>query len=236
MKVLCSICARGGSQGVPDKNIKELAGKPLILHTVEQAVDAACFDKIVVSSDSERILSVVENSGVDYLVRRPETLATEHSAKIPVIRHLLDASEREFATHFDVVVDLAVTTPLRSADDIRSAVTTFLDADAANLVSATLTDQSPYFNVVEVDEKGRIVLSKPLGKPLTRRQDAPKCFSLNGAIYIWRRDVLSEEDRLLLDDTILFELPQERSIDIDTAFDFSLVDALLFYRTYSKMR
>jgi len=122
MKRLCTICARGGSKGVKGKNIRPLLGKPLIAHSIEQARKSGLFAAIAVSSDSDIILQIAKEWGVDFLIKRPDELATDHAAKLPVIRHCVAEVERQSGYCFDTIVDLDATSPLRSVEDICSAV------------------------------------------------------------------------------------------------------------------
>ncbi len=122
LKRLCTICARGGSKGVRNKNIREMAGKPLIAYTIEQAQTSELFDLVAVSSDSVEILQVARKYGADLLVERPPELATDAIGKLPAIRHCVDEAERMSGKRFDTLVDLDVTSPLRLPEDIQGAV------------------------------------------------------------------------------------------------------------------
>lgn len=223
----CSICARGGSKGVPGKNIRPLHGLPLIAHSIRRARETGLFDAIYVSSDSDEILSVASAHGADYVVKRPDELATDAAPKVPVIRHAMQAAESLFGRACDLVVDLDATSPLRLCGDILGAVDTLVNTGAGNVFSVTPSRKSPYFNVVELSADGAPVLSKPLPGQVVRRQDAPPCFDINGSVYVWRREVLLENDRLFLPDTRVFIMPEERSIDIDSPLDFRVVEALM---------
>ena len=176
---LCTLCARGGSKGVKNKNLRPLLGKPLLAHSLEQARATGLFEALAVSSDSEAILEAAREWGADYLIRRPAELATDTAPKIPVIRHCFLEAERLANRHFDVVVDLDATSPLRTPEDIRAAVATLEETDAANVITAMPSRRSPYFNVVEIDGGGVPRLSKPLPDRVVRRQGAPKCYDMN---------------------------------------------------------
>ena len=227
MNRICTICARGGSKGVKGKNVKLLNGKPLIAYSIEQARNSGLFDVIAVSSDSEQILEVAEIYGADSLIRRPDELATDTAAKLPVIRHCVAEAERQHQRTFDILVDLDATSPLRLTDDIRNAVTLLDVSGAGNVITAMPARRSPYFNLVELDAQGIVHLSKPLITPVVRRQDAPKCFDMNASIYVWRRQVLFETPSLFNADTRLYVMPEERSIDIDSELDFRFVEFLM---------
>lgn len=227
MNRICTICARGGSKGVENKNIKLLAGKPLIAHSILQAKESGLFDSIAVSSDSSEILEVANTFGADILVRRPMELATDQAAKLPVIQHCLIEAEEQLGRQFDVIVDLDATSPLRSIEDIQTAVSIYeLDIEADNLITGAPSRRSPYFNLVEVDREGNATLSKMLDTQVIRRQDAPKCYDMNASIYIWRRETLLNSSTVFLKRTVLYEMPEERSIDIDSPLDFEFVSFL----------
>ena len=122
MKILCSICARGGSKGVKDKNIKKFCGKPLIFFTINQAKKSKLFNKIVCSSDSKKILKISKKYGVDLAINRPKEISSDKIPKIEAIKHLAVNAEKFFKTRFDLIVDLDVTAPLRSLKDIKNAI------------------------------------------------------------------------------------------------------------------
>lgn len=227
MKILCTICARGGSQGVKNKNVIPLKKKPLIAHSIIQAKKTGLFNHIAVSSDSSLILSTAKKWGADYLIERPAELATSTAAKIPVIQHAVLAAEAFYHDTFDLIVDLDATAPLRTVDDITESLALFLsDPNASNLITACPSHKSPYFNMVEMDVQHYAHLVKQPEKSVTRRQDAPACFDMNASIYIWKRDVLFKNLPVVSDHTLLYVMPQERSIDIDTQIDLALVRLL----------
>lgn len=226
MKRLCTICVRGGSKGVVNKNIRNIAGKPLLAYTIQQAQESGLFDAIAVSSDSEEILSVAKTYGVEYLVQRPIELAGDTSPKIPAIQHCVKEVERMTNCQFDTFVDLDATSPLRISKDIQEAVELFEQKEVTNLITAMPSRRSPYFNMVEI-VNGRVQLVKDQGLSVERRQDAPLCYDMNASIYIWSRKGLFECEGLFHEDTVLYIMPEERSIDIDTETDFMLVEWLL---------
>lgn len=226
MKRLCTILARGGSKGVPNKNIRLLGGKPLIAQTIGKAKESGLFDFVAVSSDSDEILSVARSFGAGLLVKRPAELAGDAAPKIPAIKHCVLEAEKMAGSQYDVICDLDPTSPFRSADDIRSCVALLESKKVQNIITGALARKSPYFNLVEIDPKGIARLSKPLDKKIVRRQDAPKCFDMNASIYVWQRNALMNSESVFLADTLLYEMPRERSIDIDDEFDFEVAHYL----------
>lgn len=230
MKRICTICARGGSKGVKGKNIRPLLGRPLIAYSIEQARAAGLFDAIAVSSDSDLILGAAQECGVDYLIKRPDEMATDQAGKMPAIRHCVAEVERLAGETFEIMVDIDATSPLRSIEDIRNAVALLEDSGAGNLITAMPARRSPYFNLVEEGVDGGIALSKPPKTPILRRQDAPKCYDMNASIYVWRREAFFSKDTVFNSDTKLYVMPEERSIDIDSELDFKFVEFLMSHK------
>lgn len=227
MSRLCTVCARAGSKGVKNKNIRDLLGKPLIAYSILQARNSRLFDAVAVSSDSGEILDAAKKYGADILIERPAELATDEAPKLPVIQHCVLETERVSGTIFPVIVDLDVTSPLRSIEDIRGAVNMLETRSVSNVITGTPSHRSPYFNLVELKDDGVAILSKKLSKPVTRRQDAPECFDMNASIYVWKRNALFEDGTLFKSDTLLYVMPKERSFDIDSETDFQIVELLM---------
>jgi CMP-N,N'-diacetyllegionaminic acid synthase len=224
MTRICTICARGGSKGVINKNIRILNGKPLIAHSIDQAKRSELFDVIAVSSDSREILEISKQYGADLIIERPLELATDHAAKLPVIQHCVESAENMSGLSFDTFVDLDATSPLRTVEDIVNSVKEFeMNSEACNLVTGMRSRRSPYFNLVEKNSEGYVNLSKQLKENIVRRQDSPECFDLNASIYIWNRTSLFNSQSVFNDFTMLFEMPEDRSIDIDSELDFEFV-------------
>jgi CMP-N,N'-diacetyllegionaminic acid synthase len=232
--MLCTICARGGSKGVPDKNVREILGKPLIAYTIEQARQSGLFSSIAVSSDSKTILSAAKDFGADILVQRPDEMASDTAPKVLAIRHCLETAERKLGRQFPVFVDLDATSPLRLPEDIVGAVRLLEQRRVSSVVTGTLSRRSPYFNMMELDRRGVVHLSKELDRPIVRRQDAPQCYDMNASIYVWNRDIFWNNPAVFYDDTLLFEMPAERSIDIDSELDFEIVRMLLTKRAQTQ--
>lgn len=227
MSRICTICARGGSKGVKNKNLKPLLGKPLLAHTIYQAKISNMFDVVAVSSDSEEILEVAKQYGADITITRPIELASDVAAKLPGIKHCVKTVEQNRKQQFDIIVDLDVTSPLRSVEDIKQTIKLFeQQKEATNLITGSPSRRSPYFNLVELNKEGYAILSKPLDYKVKRRQDSPRCFDMNASIYIWRREVFFQSDILFQPTTILYEMPEERSVDIDSELDFEWVTFL----------
>jgi CMP-N,N'-diacetyllegionaminic acid synthase len=226
MKILCTICARKGSKGLKNKNIKKINGKHLIYYTINQAIKSKIFDEIVVSSDSRMILDLSNKYGIQNLIFRNKKLAKDNSPKVPVIRNCLEEIEKLKNKKFDTIIDLDVTAPLRKISDIKNALLKFKKEKAVNLFSACNSRKNPYFNVVAW-KNGKIKPVINLMKKLTSRQQAPNVYDMNASIYIWQRKTLINYDTIFLDKTSMYLMPEERSIDIDNQFDFKVVSKFL---------
>ncbi len=228
MNRIAVICARGGSKGVKGKNLRLLAGKPLLAHSIEQAKNSSLFHTVAVSSDSREILEAGEKFGADQLIERPADLASDSAPKVPAIRHCAETAEQRSGVQFATIVDLDATAPLRTVDDIKGAVALLEESGAANVVSGALSRRSPYFNLVERDANGRVQLSKPPSDTIFCRQNSPQCFDLNASVFVWSRSALfSQLDTPLGADTLIYVMPEERSIDIDSELDFAFVEFML---------
>jgi len=225
---ICTVAVRGGSKGVPGKNWRMIAGQQLFAHSLRHASESKLFDVIVVTSDAPEVLDVALSCGATHVVVRPEALATDSSGKLPAIVHAVLEAESLTGRHFDTVVDLDATSPLRSVADIHSAVALLETAGIESVVTASEARRSPYFNLIEVDsQSGQVGVVKPLPDGILRRQDAPKTFDMNASIYVWNRDALVAEPRVFYPSTRIFEMPPERSLDIDSEFDFEIVRWLM---------
>lgn len=230
MSLLCTICARGGSKGVVGKNARDLLGRPVLAWSIAQARETGLFDAIAFSSDSDALLDAAMKAGADIAVKRPDEMATDTAPKLPAIRHCLEEAMAQTGKTPDIFVDLDVTSPLRLASDITGAVALLRESGVRNVITGAPARRSPYFNLVEQRTDGSVGLSKSTNPPVTRRQDAPRCFDMNASIYVWRVGPFLEQPAVFYPDTRLFEMPEERSIDIDSDLDFALVEMLLRQR------
>ena len=226
-KRICTICARGGSKDVPNKNIRVINGKPLIAYTLKLAKKSSLFDEIVVSSDSEEILNISNIYGASLLIKRPEGLSQDKSAKIPAIRHCWEESELILKKKFDYLIDLDATSPLRILDDLKGSIEHFESEKADNLITGCISKRSPFFNMVKLENKKYARLYNETSVKYNRRQDTPDSFDMNASIYIWSRKALLQNNKLFFEKTLFFEMPEERSYDIDSEIDFKIVEMML---------
>lgn len=226
-RILVTICARGGSKGVPGKNIRPLLYRPLICHTIQQALDWGKARRVVVSTDSEKIAAVARECGAEVPFVRPAELSTATAAKIPVIRHALKASEAHFGENYPIVVDLDVTCPIRTVDDLDRAWDLFRQEQPKTLFSVVPARRNPYFNMVE-EVNGRVALVKQPDQSVVRRQDAPTVYDMNSNIYFYRRDYLLDEENnsAISDDSVCYVMDELSATDIDREIDFQLVELM----------
>lgn len=223
---LCTICARGGSKGVPGKNLRPLLGRPLIAHSVEQAKASGLFHSVAVSSDSDAILDAAADAGADVLIPRPDDLASDTAPKILAVQHAARFVEALHRVRYEVFVDLDATSPLRALDDIVAVVGLLETTDAPNVITAAPARRSPYFNLVELDEAGVPRLVRRDAGTFVRRQDPPECYDMNASVYAWRREALLDLGEIFLDKTQLYVMPRERSIDLDDDLDLAMIEWL----------
>ncbi len=225
MKILCIICARGGSKGVKNKNIKSLNGKPLIYYTINQAKKSKVFKKIVVSTDSNKIKKISEKYGADCWFKRNKELSNDNASKILVIKDALRKSEKYYNQKFDYIVDLDVSSPLRNISDIKNSIKNFTKRKYDNLFSVCISRKNPYFNIVEKNDNKFSLIKKK--KNFFSRQKLPKTYDLNASIYIWRKEILLTSKSLFNNKTGIYLMPQIRSFDIDSITDFKIVSFLM---------
>lgn len=226
-RYLYLIPARGGSKGIPGKNIKPLAGIPLIGHTIRQASAIADKEDIVVSTDDPAIASIAIEYGATVPFMRPADLATDTASSRSVIIDALDRMER-LGRHYDAVVLLQPTSPLRHPDDIRRTIAAFesrikTDTESKNpdmAVTVCEARTNPYYSAFETDAEGYLHISKGDGH-YTRRQDAPKVWEFNGAVYVIDADAIRREEISRMKRTLPVEMPSHRSIDLDTPADWA---------------
>ncbi|MBF0153483.1 MAG: acylneuraminate cytidylyltransferase family protein [Magnetococcales bacterium] len=226
-RVLAVIPARGGSKGIPRKNICDLAGKPLLAWSVEVGRECNCIDRLILSSEDAEIIATAQAWGCDVPFVRPLELAQDDSPTIPVLIHALDALPESY----DYLVLLQVTSPLRQASDIVACLEMCEHNQAPACVTLVETHQNPQY-MYRLDPSGHMlpVLGPKSGTAHIRRQDLPKAFALNGAVCVARVPWLREHRTFLGESTLGHVMPPERSLDIDTRLDLLLARAILAAR------
>lgn len=229
MRTLYLITARGGSKGIPGKNIRLFRGQPLVCRTIEQARLAGAADEdICLSTDSEEIRKAAEDSGLVVPFLRPSELATDTAGSYGVILHALDWYERERGIRYDRVVLLQPTSPLRTPDDIRRAVSLWT-SECDMVVTVREARTNPYYNAFEPDAEGYLHISKGDGG-YTRRQDAPEVWEYNGAVYVMSVSSLRQGPMSAFRRVIPCPMPDDRSVDLDTPLDWQIAENLAAHR------
>ncbi len=222
-QTIATICARGGSKGLPGKNTRLFAGKPLIVHSIEHARACSAIDAVVVSTDDAVIADIARAAGALVPYLRPAELASDTAAKLPVIEHLVRHLEQG-GQSIARIVDLQPTSPLRDAQDITRALSACPGMPLT--VSVREAQDNPYFNMLERGADGRLALCK--GQGSTRRQDSPAVYALNGSIYVWQRPALAQAAVEGLWSVALgvYVMPHWKSVDIDDLNDFEYAEWL----------
>jgi CMP-N,N'-diacetyllegionaminic acid synthase len=181
----------------------------------------------VISTDSDDIANISKEYGAEVFFKRSDKIASDTAGKLDVIKDAFVRSEKHYNTKFDYLIDLDATAPLRIVQDIIDSFKQLINNDNDNLITAMPSRRSPYFNLVEQSKDRKVYLSKTLDNSIVRRQDAPQSYDMNASIYIWKRDIILNENKLFLDNTGLYIMPENRSIDIDTELDYKFVEFLM---------
>src|SRR5262245_4221554 len=221
-RVLGVIAARGGSKGLPRKNILPLGGKPLIAWSIEAAARSKALDRAVVSTDDVEIAEAAKRAGGDVPFLRPPELATDTASIIDAVLHAVDATGDDYS---DVVL-LQATSPLRTSADIDDAIALYRKAGASSCVAVTQVQKGPWW-MYRMDDRGRIQPLLGAHGSANRRQDQPSAYLPNGAVYVAAIEWLRHARTFYCEDTVAFVMPPERSCDIDTALDLKLAELLI---------
>lgn len=228
--VLAIIPARGGSKGLPGKNIMKLCGKPLIAWSIETAKFCSGIDRVLVSTDDKEIIEISKKCGAEVPFKRPAKLANDNASTINVVFHTIDWFKEHQNFRPGYILLLQPTSPLRSVEDIKSAMQMLSDKNVRAVVSVCETDHHPWWSNALPEDRNMKNFIRPeiLNRP---RQALPIFYRLNGAIYLAETDYLYEHNGFLGSDTFAYEMPKGRSIDIDSIFDFKLASLLFNKKT-----
>ncbi len=225
--ILGVITARGGSKSLPGKNLRRLGGVPLIVHSIRAARESTLLSDCIVSTDDPEIADVARAHGAKVPFLRPAELAADELSPWPAVRHAVEQWERRANQPAHAAVLLQPTSPLRTGYDIDACIRRFLELNPDVCVTAVVSHDSPYFNMVELTAE-----SAPFVRPCSsfmrdhfRRQEAPQVYALNGAVFVVRRSVLTTlENHLRVERLAVLEMPRSRSIDVDSAEDLELAE------------
>ncbi len=223
--ILITICARGGSKGIKNKNIYSINGRPLIEYTLDYAKRFDFVDYIIVSTDSIKIKEICERNGVEVPFLRNEKLSGDYVHKIDVIKDALIKAEEITGKSFDVIVDLSITAPIRKYNDMINGLDTLLNERRDIVFSVVKSKRNPYFAQVEIKE-GKVKKVRDAGN-IPSRQLLPTVYDLNGSIYVWRRESLLRSESIMCGNVGIFEMEEKSWYDIDTLLDLKVVECLI---------
>lgn len=225
MKNYAFIFARGGSKGLPGKNIKPLAGKPLLHYSIDSALAAPSIEQVFVSTDDAEIAQVARNGGA-IVIDRPAELASDTSPEWLSWRHAIEWVRANYGD-FDGFISLPATAPLRAVSDIENAIQQRMSVSADICISVTSASRSPFFNMVKQTDSGMVELViKPQGE-VARRQDAPAVFDITTVVYATTPEFVLNHYGLFSGNVTSIEVPKERAVDIDDIYDFMLAEAIV---------
>ncbi|MBW2738314.1 MAG: acylneuraminate cytidylyltransferase family protein [Deltaproteobacteria bacterium] len=229
------IFARVGSQGVPGKNIRFLADKPLIAYAIETAFQSQFIDRVVVSTDDEKIARVAQDFGAEVPFVRPKELAQNNSPEWLAWQHAIRTlKEQDNGRELDVFVSIPPTAPLRSVEDVDNAIQTFLESDADIVITAKKASRHPSFNMITLDEQNCAKLVLPLDKQIIRRQDTPPVYDMTTVAYVASPKFIMESNAVFEGRVKAVLIPEERALDIDTELDFQFAEYLMTNRMKRK--
>ena len=230
-RILITICARGGSKGIPGKNIRSLNGVPLMHYTIGTArkfADEFPGVDIELSTDSDTIIKIAADTGLQTSYVRPDILATDSAGKIGAISDLWKFAEATRKVRYDYVIDMDVTSPLRTVADLRSALEKLIaQPEALNIFSVSPAGRNPYFNMVQEEADGRVGLVKKPEGVLMTRQSAPPVYDMNASFYIFRRSFFERGEISSITDYSLAFVMDHVCFDLDEPLDFEIMDFLL---------
>lgn len=230
-KVLGTICARGGSTGVPGKNIMPFAGKPLVGWAVETALSDPRITDVIISTDSQEIADIAQQHGAKVPFTRPAELATKEAGKFGVWKHALAACEEKYETEYDYFIDIDCSSPLLDSEDLNAFLDSYFSdietEDFDGMFCVSPSHRNPYFNLVEQNEAGYLELSKKLDVKIESRQVSPKTFDILAGFYIFPASYVRNNTHMLDGNLKPYVVPREKSFDIDEPFDVEIINWLM---------
>ena len=227
LNVLAIIPARGGSKTVPKKNIKLLAGKPLIAYAIKAGLGSSVVDKVIVSTDDEEIAGISKGFGAEVPFLRPKELAEDNVSDLPVFQHAIRFLEQEHRFKPDIIVHLRATTPFRTGKDIDDCVKRLVEKGAGGVRTVNPVTESPYWmDIIEGGDKLRSFI--PDGRKYKRRQDLPKVYRTNGIVDAVKRDIIMNKNRMYAEEDQRAVITETlRGLEIDTGLDFFIIEQLV---------
>jgi CMP-N,N'-diacetyllegionaminic acid synthase len=224
MDSICFIGARGGSKGVPHKNIRLLGGKPLIAYAIESALDSNCFTRVIVSTDDDKIAKIAKKFGAEIPFMRPKKLALDNTSMDDVIMHGIQKMNSK-GIQFDMLVNRDCTVPFISISDIKGSIELLKSSKCDMVCGVYKQHHNPYFNMMELDSKKNLKFSKKRKQRIMNRQSAPIVFQVNGLFVINVKRFLKFK-KIYMPKIVPFEISPERGFMIDTKFEFEIADLM----------
>ncbi len=225
--ILGAIFARGGSKGIPRKNIYSLGHKPLLAYAIETGLSVALIDKLIVSTDDQEIAAVARQYGAEVPFIRPVELAGDHSPEILSWQHAVKEYEAQTGTTVDILVAIPTTSPLREPGDVQRCLLKLIETDADVVLTVTESHRNPYFNMVKIDHDDNVRLVIETGQVIANRQDVSEVFDITTVAYAVRAPFLRQAQSLLEGKVKAVTVPRERALDIDTMLDLEMAEFFL---------
>ncbi len=225
MKPICFIGARGGSKGLPRKNIRIIDGKPLLAHTIEKALESKYFSHTIVSTEDSEIVKISQKYGAETPFIRPKKLSTNNASMEDTLIHGIKKLY-SLGYVFKIVVLLDCTVPFLRMDDIKKAVNVLKKKNADVVCAVYKQHLNPYFNIAEISKSGHLQLCKKLKKIPENRQDAPTVYQMNG-LYVFNAKNFLKKGKSIMQKMIPCEIPIETGLMIDTEFEFNIAKLIL---------
>lgn len=227
MNAVALICARGGSKGLPGKNIRPLGGKPLIAWAIQQALAVKRVRRVMVSTDSEEIAAAARAAGAEVPFMRPAELAQDNSPEWLVWRHALEYLKADEDAYPDALIVVPVTAPLRAVEDLERCLDEYQKGGADVVITVADAHRSPYFNMIKTQSDGYDCLVIPPESTVSRRQDAPVVYDMTTVGYVARPDFVMTRNGIFEGKVRHVRVPTERALDIDTLLDFRIAECLV---------
>ena len=226
-EIVAFIFARGGSKGIKNKNLKLLLGKPLIAWSIEQAKSIPTIKRVIVSTDSKKIAEVAKKFGAEVPFMRPMEISKDNSPEWLAWRHALNFLERNEGKLPDIMLSVPATSPLRNKEDLIKSIRLFKKGGSDAVITVTEAKRNPWFNMVKESKNGKFELVNKFKKPIFRRQDAKKVYDMTTVAYVLSPHFVLKEKSLFSGRVKALEIPEERSIDIDSSYDFKIAELLM---------
>ncbi len=224
MKPICFIGARGDSKGIPRKNVRRIAGKPLIAHTIETAIKSNIFQEVIVSTEDHEIASIARKYGAKVPFIRPRRLAADNTSMMDVIIHAIKKLH-QMGYEFDILVNRDCTVPFIRSSDMKGAIDLLKSKKCDAVYAAYRQHHNPYFNMMEIDSNGFLKLSKSIKRKIRTRQAAPIVYQLNG-LHVFYTNQLLKKGQMSKLKALPYEIPMETGWMIDTEFEFRIAELM----------